>query len=183
MDGEEDDPPPPRSSARGPSTVNRGPPSTQTACASTFTLPFRNSTSPGSEESSTHPRRRTALARSAVLPTHEANTVPPTVDCCPELAGAPAEVGVADAEVPAPLAAGWVASDAEASTSETARNPRPTAAAAEPVQAAPRASVRFMGTKLQPSGLRRPQGRVENALRSAASGTPGASVGPWPSSW
>ena len=55
--------PPPLSSARGPSTVNCGPPSTQTARTSTFCVPFRNSTSPWSAESSTHQPGAGALAR------------------------------------------------------------------------------------------------------------------------
>jgi hypothetical protein len=45
-------------------------------------------------------------------------------------------------------------SDAEASTRETARKPRPTAAAAEAVQAEPRRRVRFMPETFLPPGSR-----------------------------
>jgi hypothetical protein len=44
--------------------------------------------------------------------------------------------------------------DAEASTREIARKPRPTAAAAEAVQAEPRRRVRFMTQTFQPTGSR-----------------------------
>jgi hypothetical protein len=50
--------------------------------------------------------------------------------------------------------AGWPAGEAEASTSETARNPRPTAAAAAAVQAEPRRRVRFMPQTFSPARSR-----------------------------
>jgi len=93
------------------------------------------------------------------------------------------EVGAAVGEVLAPEATGWVAGEAEAPTSDTARKPSPTAAAADPAQAAARARVRFTGQSMQPNGLRPPQDGVK--FGSASAGTPvaGVSVGPWRSCW
>jgi hypothetical protein len=51
---------------------------------------------------------------------------------------------------PPEAAAGRLPGDAEASTRETARKPRPMAAAADAVHAAPRVRVRFMPVTLPP---------------------------------
>ena len=61
--------------------------------------------------------------------------------------GAP---GVVDAVVVA--ATGAVPGEAEASTRDTARNPRPTAAMADADQAAPSATLLFMGQSVPPQG-------------------------------
>jgi hypothetical protein len=60
---------------------------------------------------------------------------------------------------------GRTVGEAEASTNETARKPRPTAAAAEPVQADPRRRVLFMAGRFRPARLRRTQGAVKEHLR------------------
>jgi hypothetical protein len=77
-------------------------------------------------------------------PAQEANTVPPTVVRSPEVAAGAAAVGDEPVEAAGDAATVWVAGAAEASTRDTARKPRPTAAAADAVHAAPRAMVRFM---------------------------------------
>jgi hypothetical protein len=78
------------------------------------------------------------------------------VACSPEGAGDADVDGAADDEVPASreelVETGWTAGDAEASTNDTARKPRPTAAAAEAVQADPRRSVLFMAGASVPLG-------------------------------
>ena len=93
--------------------------------------------------------------------------MPPTVATRP-----PDGAAATASEVGAAVAGGRgrrrVPGDAEAPTSETARKPRPTAAAAEPVQAAPSARLRFMGRSMQPNGLRPPQDGVKARLRHPA---------------
>jgi hypothetical protein len=91
------------------------------------------------------------------------------------------DVGVALTDEP--VDTGWVPGVADASTRETARKPSPTAATAEPVQAAARARVRFMAESMQPIGLRARQGRVKNGSASARTTPVGVSVAPWPSCW
>jgi hypothetical protein len=72
--------------------------------------------------------------------------LPPAVSNCPVAEGdTGAPVGLPEAVEDVVVAAtGWVPGDAEASTRDTARKPRPTAAAADAVHAAPSATVRFM---------------------------------------
>jgi hypothetical protein len=62
-------------------------------------------------------------------------------------------------------ASGIVPGDADASTRDTARNPSPTAEAAEAVHAVPSSRVRFMTQILRPPGLRASQGRVKERPR------------------
>jgi hypothetical protein len=78
---------------------------------------------------------------------HEANTVPPTVTCSPDVppgAGTFVVDGAVPVDALVDAGTGAVPGDAEASTRDTARKPRPTAAAADAVHAAPSAMVRFM---------------------------------------
>jgi hypothetical protein len=63
---------------------------------------------------------------------------------------AAAAEGVGRAESAAEVVVEKVPGDAEASTRETARKPRPTAAAADAVHTAPRVRVRFMPVTLPP---------------------------------
>ena len=111
--------------------------------------------------------------------------MPPTVECSP-VADETGTSGVG-AAVPSVgvvvLATGWGPGDAEAPTRETARKPSPTAAAAEAVQTAPRARVRFMAGSMQPIGLRPPQDGAKTGAGRTGSGRSGVSVAPWPSSW
>jgi hypothetical protein len=58
-------------------------------------------------------------------------------------------------------AAREVPGDAEASTRDAARMPRPTAAAADTVHAAPSAMCRFMGQSLRRAPLSAPQDQVK----------------------
>jgi hypothetical protein len=85
-------------------------------------------------------------------PAHEANTVPATVACSPEVAADGAVVGAADVVAVPVAASGWVPGAAEASTRDTARKPTPTAAAAEATHAPPRATVGFMSAAFPDAG-------------------------------
>jgi hypothetical protein len=67
-------------------------------------------------------------------------------------------------------ATGEAPGDADASTRFTARKPRPTAAAAEAVQAAPRRTGRLIAADLMPgtllpAGLRQPQDAIKDRFR------------------
>ena len=177
--------PPDRSSARGPSTEKVGTPPEQSTRTSTFWLPSRNSTSPADGESSIHQPAAGALARTGVPLSQEAKTVPPAVACSPAAPeGAGAAELVADADVPV-AARGTVPGAASASTRDTARNPRPTAATAEAVHAVPSTRVRFMAQSVRPAGLRRHQGPVKLRHRSDRYALRRVSVPAWPrsSSW
>jgi hypothetical protein len=78
---------------------------------------------------------------------------------------------------------GEVPGVAEASTRDTAKKPRPTAATADADQAAPSATDRFMPRRVQPNGLRAPQERVKACPGSSGGVRAGVSVAGWPSSW
>src|SRR4051812_19176447 len=134
-------------------------PSTQSAWTSTFWPPFLNSTCPGSGESSTdHPDAGTPASTGDPL-AQSAYTVPPAVTywSAAEVAEGTA-VGEADSPARVAVAAtGAAPGAADASTRDTARKPRPTAAAADAVHAAPSAMVRFMPQTLLRQGLRPPQ--------------------------
>jgi len=71
---------------------------------------------------------------------------------------------VADDEVDGAVvaAAGEVPGDAEALTRDVARRPRPTAAAADAVHAAPSAMCRFMGQTLGRARLSPPQDQLKS---------------------
>jgi two-component system, OmpR family, KDP operon response regulator KdpE len=177
--------PRPLSSARGPSSVNCGPEAPQVTCTSTFWVPFLNSTSPGWLESSTHQPATGTPARTGCPPVQLAYTVPATVGYSPVAADAGAvedgdvvPVGVAVEEV---AATGEAPVDADASTRDTARKPRPTAAAAEAVQAAPRRTGRLIAADLMPgtllpAGLRQPQDEIKDRFRCTSTRIRDASV-------
>ena len=127
-----------------PSVANRGDPSTQATRTSICCVPFRNSTLPCSPESSIHqPATGTPASTGRPVP-QVAYTVPAAVANSPvaEMAFGTNRVAVGPAW---PSGADDVAAatcgvplEADASSSETARKPRPTAAAADAAHATPR---------------------------------------------
>jgi len=146
---EDDDDRPPSRSDLSPSSLKTGAPSApQLTFTSSFCVSLSNSTSPGSEESSTHQPATGTPANRGEPPVQSAKTVPATVTCCAVAGEAtagvvPAVPVGAGADVDA--ATGEVPGDADASTRDTARYPSPTAAPADAAHTAPRRSGRLMG--------------------------------------
>src|SRR6185312_15126856 len=139
------------------STTNCGEPVEQSAWTSIFALPLRNST--WSADFSTVQPAAGAPASCAAPSTQVAYTVPPGVLCSPAAAGTE---GSAASVVPDTAGSpGCEGVAAEASISETARKPTPTAAAAATTQTATRVKGRFMPSSLHAVGLRESQGRVK----------------------
>src|SRR5204863_7610421 len=121
---------PPLSWVVGPSTGNDGLPFTQLARTSMFCEPLVNSRFPGSAESSDHQPAAGTPASTGRPLVQSAITVPPPVTCRPVAAARDGAVLAVDVVGAAAAPRNEPVGEADASTRDTARKPRPTAAAA-----------------------------------------------------